>query len=56
MALGHDFVDKLQNRLQQSQTHSQLLEQYFMKPQNGIFIWKDRFYGENVAEDEVNCN
>jgi len=54
--MGHDFAVKQQNRLQPSQTSSQLLEQCFMKPQNRIFVWQDRFYGENVAEEEANCN
>jgi len=35
---------------------SQFLKQCLVKPQNSIFVWQDRFYGENVAEQEANFN
>jgi len=53
--MDHDFADKQQNRLHYSQTGSQLMQQCFVKPQNDIFVWQDRFYRENVAEEEANC-
>jgi len=29
---------------------------FYESPKRYIFVWQDRFYGENVAEEEANCN